>query len=532
MKGPGLAHPRALLCLAAAIVALVPLPGCQPYRPLPTGGLVYAGTTQPNSLSPLTSPDIVSRGAVELVFDGLVDVNERLEIVPALARSWQVSADGLSWTFELRRGVRFHDGTPFTSADVTATYDAILDPGGGSTLPRSDYAGITRVEAPDEQTVRFTLQEPDASLLSKLTVGICAASPRRLAQDGILRTPAPTARCSVGTGPFILQEWRPGQHLLFAANPDYYAGPPGLATLTWEVVPDPASLLVLLQNSEADGALVETPEEAAILTALPSPRAFTAYAVTGGNAQISLQMADDLFQDVRVRQALALALDRRAMLAGLLGGQGILSAGDILPISWAYNPQAAELYPYDPAQARALLEQAGWRPGPDGALTQDRRRLAFTLSTDAGSRLRREIALTVRQQWRQIGADVDVAFVERNTFVVDRVLKGQFQAALLQSSVRVDPDLSRRFHSRAIQSGQNFLGYRNPLLDELLDTALRAPDAAQRAPLYQQAQMLLARDVPQINLFYPTAFYCFRNEIQGLKPSATSLFWNVQEWRR
>jgi peptide/nickel transport system substrate-binding protein len=503
-----------------ALVILMTIPGCGE-RGVATEA-VFGVPTQPNSMDPLTAPDIYSRWATELVYDGLVDVNERLEVVPALAASWEASADGLVWTFNLRRDVRWRDGTLLTAADVLRTYEAILDPSAAMTLPRSDYQGIALVETPDAFTLRFTLRQPDASLLSKLTVGIARPGPARAPASEQTESPE-------GAGPFVLQEWLPGQRLVFAANRGYYGGAPGLDRLTWQVVPDASALLLLLQSDGIDGALVETPQEADRLTAGGKLRA---YPVDGGNLQVSLRLTDPLFQDVRVRRSLALAVNRRGMISGLVQGRGILSAGDILPVSWAFSAAAASVNLYDPAEARRLLLEAGWLPDGDGVLAKDGRRLAFTLFTDTGSQLRREVALVLRQDWQAVGAAVDLQFMDRNTLVVERVLRGRFQAALLQSSARVDPDLSRRFHSRAIASGQNFLGYENPVVDSLLDRALLAPTPASRALLYQEAQMLLARDLPQIDLFYPTLYYVVRADIGGIRPSAMGPFWNVEEWGR
>jgi peptide/nickel transport system substrate-binding protein len=502
------------------LAALVATPGCGVEGV--TREAIFGVPTQPNSMNPLTAPDIYSRWATELVFDGLVDVNDRLEVVPALASSWEVSTDGLVWTFNLRRDVHWRDGTPLVADDVRRTYEAILDPATAMTLPRSDYQGIALVETPDAFTVRMTLRQPDASLLSKLTVGIARPGPARTPGGG----QAPPLE---GTGPFTLEEWLPGQRLVFAANRGYYGGAPGLDRLVWQVVPDPSAMLLLLQTGGIDAALVETPQDADRLT---TDGRLRAYPVDGGNLQVSLRLSDPLFQDVRVRRALALAVNRRGMISGLVEGGGILSAGDILPVSWAFQAEAASVTPYDPAEARRLLAEAGWLSGGDGVVAKEGRRLAFTLTTDTGSQLRREIALVLRQDWQAIGAAVELELVERNTLVVERVLRGQFQAALLQSSVRVDPDLSRRFHSRSMQSGQNFLGYANPVLDSLLDRALLAPTAVTRAPLYQEAQMLLARDVPQVNLFYPTVYYVVRADIGGIRPSAMGPFWNVEEWGR
>lgn len=500
------------------LVAAALLGGCS-VRQAGADSLIYAIAAQPSTLIPLQAVDIVSRWAVELLYDGLVDINDRMEVVPALAERWDVSADGLVYTFHLRSDVRWHDGTLLTAEDVARTYRVLLDPTASVAVPRADYQAIAAVEAPDSGTVVLRLSAPDASLLSKLVLGIA----RETGGSQPARGPA------MGTGPFMLREWQAGDRLVFDRHDAYFAGRPGLRTLTWQVVPDTAAQVLLLEDGGVDGALLTAATDA---QRLMSRQVFRVYAVPGGNLQISLQLANPLFQDVRVRQALALALDRQSMVSGLVGGDGTLSAGDILPISWAYNPAAATVYPYDPAAARELLAQAGWQPGSDGILSKDGRRLSFVLLTDAGDRLRREVALMVRQQWAQVGVETELLFLERTTMVMERVLKGQFDAALLQSSVRADPDLSRRFHSRSISQGQNFLSYRNPALDALLDAALRQSGQAERAALYREAQMVLARDAPQINLFYPTAFLVMRSDVAGVNPSPMSPFWNVQDWRR
>ena len=506
------------------LVVLTAIPGCG-VRGV-SKDVIFGVASQPNSMDPLAAPDIYSRWARELVYDGLVDINDRLEVVPALAASWQLSDDGLTWDFALRHDVRWHDGSALTAGDVRRTYETILDRAAAVTLPRSDFQSIERVENPDDWTVRLVLRQPDASLLTKLTVGIAK---RRSVATTPRQTSGGTAGDLVGTGPFVLEEWLSGERLVFLANRDYYGGAPGLDRLIWQVVPNESSLVVLLQNGGIDGGLVEGPLDADRLVAAGNMRA---YPVSGGNVQVSLRMSDPLFVDARVRRALALAVDRPAMIAGLLNGRGLLSAGDIPPTSWAYSPAAALLNTYDPDQSRALLAEAGWHPDSARVLVRDGKRLAFTLSTDAGSQLRREVALTVRQDWQAIGAAVALEFLERNALLVERVLKGQFQAALLQSSARADPDLSRRFHSRAIASGQNFLGYANPALDALLDQALLLPAPSARALLYGEAQMLLARELPQINLFYPTVYYVVRADIAGIRPSAMGPFWNVGEWGR
>ncbi|MFN2169028.1 MAG: ABC transporter substrate-binding protein, partial [Anaerolineae bacterium] len=484
--------------------------------------VVYGIATQPVRLNPITQPDIVSRWAIELVFDGLVEVDEHLELVPALATSWETSADGLSLTFHLRPGVLWHDGQPFSAADVKFTYDTIRDPATAPTVAKSYYASIAQIETPDEATVIFRLAYPDASLPSKLVTGI---APRHLLEGQDLATTIFNQQ-PVGTGPFRFESWQPDQQLTFVANPDYYSGRPRLGRIVWKFVPDSSSLSLQLLSGEVDGAAVSAPQDLRRFQAAPD---LTVYPVLGGNVQISLQLDNPLFQDRRVRQALAHALDKGAMVQKLMGGAATIATSDILPGTWAYDPEV-NTYPYDPDLARSLLAQAGWLPGSDGVLIRDGRPFHFALLVDAGDDLHRQIAPFIQQQWAEVGVEAEIVFLERNTLIFDRLLPGQFESALLQSSVRADPDLSRRFHSRAIEAGQNFLHYSNPEVDALLDRGLAVQERSERQAIYFEVQRLMAEDLPQIPLFHPQVGYVFRADLTGIRPSSMSPFWNVGAW--
>jgi peptide/nickel transport system substrate-binding protein len=507
-------------CLIVTLALL--LTTCRPGPSTHGDTVIYGVTTQPIRLNPITQPDIVSRWAIELLFDGLVDVDDRLNLVPALATSWETSPDGLVLTFHLRRGVRWHDGQPLTAADVKFTYDTIRDPNAQPTIAKSDYTSIAEIQTPDDSTVVFRLSEPDASLPSKLVTGI---APRHLLEGHDLATAA-FNRQPVGTGPFRLESWQSDRQLTFVANPDYFGGEPRLERIVWKIVPDTSALTLQLLSGEVDGAAVGEPRD---FQRVQESSDLIVYPVLGGCFQISLQLQTPLFQDRRVRQALAYALNKKAMVDKIMAGAAVIATSDILPGSWAYNPEV-NTYPYDPDRARAMLAAAGWQPGPDGTLVKDGQPFRFELLTDAGDQLRKEIVLFVQQQWADVGVQAEVVFLERNALISERLLKGRFEAALLQSSVRADPDLSRRFHSRAIDMGQNFLHYSNPTVDALLDQGLVAQAQADRRASYFELQRLMAEDLPQIPLFYPKTGYAFRADLKEVRPSSMSPFWNAETW--
>ncbi len=511
---------RPVLLFALLLVTAAGI-GCAPAAARPST-IVYGSPYQPNTLNPITAPDIVSRSAIEMIFDGLVRADEKFQLQGELAQSWEVSPDGKEWTFALRQGVRWHDGREFTVDDVKFTYDTVIDPNTKPTVAKSDYAGIKRVEAVDTYTVRFHLSQPNAAFLSKLVLGIV---PKHLLQGQDLATTSFNQQ-PVGTGPFIFESWKQGESLTLKRNPDYFGKVPGVEKLIWKVVPDSNVLALQAISGEVDAAPVLNMRDAN--TVRDSGRMVLRESMEG-NTQISLQLKNPLFQDVRVRRALAYGIDSRALIDRLMQGGAVPATSDILPTSWAYNPDVTT-YPHDPAAAKALLSEAGWQPGPDGVLVRNGQRFEFTLMTDAGHKGREQVMLAVRQDWADLGIDVKAAVQERNSFVSQRVLKGDFDAVLLQSAVQVDPDLTRRFHSASIGNGQNFFNYRNPRVDQLLERGLSASTLQDRKQAYAEVQRILAEDLPQISLFYPKSVYAFKPGIEGVKPSPANLFWNAEDW--
>ncbi|MGE5618976.1 MAG: ABC transporter substrate-binding protein [Sphingomonadaceae bacterium] len=511
-----------LISAIAIVLTLLLASACGQQAATQPRAMVYGTTNQPNTLNPITAPDIVSRSMIEMIFDGLVAADDSFKIRGELATEWQTSADGTEWTFHLRKGVKWHDGKDFTADDVKFTYDTVINPNTKPTVSKADYAAIQRVEVVDPHTVRFRLSRPDAAFLSRLVLGI---APKHLLEGQDLATAAFNSQ-PVGTGPFIFESWSKGESVTLKRNPNYFGTVPKMEKIVWKIVPDSSMLAVQAMNGEVDAAPVFGPSDAATFK---SSSKMTLHEALEGNTQVSLRLTNPLFQDVRVRRALAHAIDTQSLIDKVMLGAAVPATSDIPPTSWAYNPNVPR-YDYDPAKAKALLAEAGWTPGPDGILTKDGRRFQFSIMTYAGNKTQEQVMMAIRQNWADLGMEVKAGVQERNSFVAQTVLKGNFDAALLQSAVQLDPDISRRFHTNSIQNGQNFLNYSNKAVDELLAQGLATNDREKRRQAYAEVQRILAEDLPQISLFHPKTVYAFKPQIQGVKPSSTNLFWNAEEW--
>jgi len=496
----------------------------QPPPTQPAGGTVIWGYLQePSRLNPIVAPDVVTKWLIETIFDGLVAINDKMEIIPELATTWDISADGKVYTFKLRTDVKWHDGKPLTADDVKFTYDSIIDPKQPNTIAKSDYALVDKIEAVDPATVRITLKSANSSFLSKLAVGI---APKALLEGQQLDTAA-FNRKPVGTGAFMVQEWAAGQKVVLVANPNYFRGKPKIDRLIWQVIPDSNVLTVQLVNGDIDGALIIDPKD---LAKFQNNAKYKVYESIGANTYIGFNNENPLFTDPRVRQALNYGLDKKAIIDQIVGGQGIWSTSEILAGTWAYNSNVNK-YEYDPAKAKSLLDAAGWKVGASGVREKEGKPFKFTLLTNAGDKLREGIALFARQQWSDLGVNMDVQFLEANTFINDRVLKSNFEAIFLASSVNVDPDfLSRRWSCAAMQNGNNFLRWCSPDVDKLLAQGIALTAQADRKKVYDQVQQIITDASPIVPIYYPKTLWAFKSTLKGIVPSPINIFWNADQW--
>jgi len=471
-----------------------------------TNTIVVIVESSPVNLDPRVGTDAQSELIDELIFDSLVRKDEHFNVKPSVAERWDIP-DPQTYVFHLRRGIHFHDGRPLTAKDVKWTLDTMRN-GTLITLKGATYKLVDKVEATDDFTLTIHLTEPFSPLLWNLTDGAFGIVPYG-SDKGFNRNP-------IGSGPFRLVRSVPDSEVILERNDVYWGDHPRIERVRFNVVPDTTTRALELRKGSADVAINSlTPDTVNILQhennlqVLRHPGTSLAY--------LAFNLRDPILKDVRVRQALACAIDRGPMLHYLFRDSGRLADSVLPPEHWAYNPEVVH-YSNDPAKANALLDSAGYRRGQDGV----RFHLTMKTSTEETTRL---IAAVLQQQLRAVGVALDIRSFEFATFYTD-VLKGAFQLYSLRwvGYSNQDPDIFEdAFHSASFPPKRANRGhYSNPEVDRLIEEGRRTVDQQKRQQIYAKVQSILARDLPYINLWYMDNVMVHSTRVQNLQlgPSA------------
>jgi len=453
-------------------------------RPPDPAGLTVAVDSGPSSLDPRVGSDEPSRRFQDLVFNALVRTGDDARPVLDLAAAIE-APDPLTLVVRLRPGVRFHDGALLSSADVVDTYRSILD-GRVPSFRRADLERLASIEAPDPSTVIFRLAQPFTPAIANLTVPILRAG-----------TGDDAARRPIGTGPFRLARYRKDEDLLLTRFEQYFEGPAGPGSVRLRIIPSETSRLLELLTGGVDMVVNDLPPDG--VARMRRTPGFRVVSKPGRNAvYMAFNLADPIVGDTRVREAIACAIDREAVVRHLLRGGATLATGLLPPGHWAYNPDV-ERAPHDTARAGRLLDAAG-HPDPDGPGREVRFRVEYKAPS---SDLARQQAAVLQAQLAEVGIGVDIRTYEWATFYED-LKAGRFQIVVSNWTDLSDPDVYRlRFHSAALPpAGLNRGGYRNRAADLLIDAGATATDAAARREIYGRLQAILAVDRPYIVLWH------------------------------
>lgn len=483
------------------------------------GGTYVEGLAgNPQYINPiLCQYNDVDRDLCSLIFNGLTDVNEKGEIVPDLATHWEISEDGLTYTFHLRRDVRWHDGAAFTADDVVFTINSIRNPGFQGVPYLTDLWRTVSVRRIDNYTVSFTLQEPFAPFIDYTTVGILPAHILRNIEAKAL----PQARFNsqpVGTGLFRVEELS-ARHIVLQANPHFYGAKPYLSTVEFRFYPDYESIFGAYERGEIEGISRVLPEDLPKAREHQSLNLFSAR--LSGYTLILLNLNNPntpFFQSKEVRQALFYALDRQKIIDQILDGQGLVVHSPIMPDSWAYD-QNIKKYGYDPAQAKALLDQAGWVDSDgDGIREKEGIRLEFGLLTNDDP-TRVKIIEEITRQWSAVGVKAVPQTSGVSGLIRDFLRPRRYDAILTQwQELPPDPDPYPLWHSTQRQDeGQNYTGFAHREADQIMEEARRTTDQTRRMELYHHFQQIFADEVPALLLYHPVYSYAIDTRVEGVQ---------------
>ena len=495
--------------------------------PVDGDAFVTSSISEPSNLIPFLATDSASHEITALIFNGLVKYDENLKIVGDLAENWEIKEDGLRLIFHLRRNVRWQDGQPFTAEDVKFTYEKLTDPA----IPTpygGDYEKVKSVSVSDPYTVEVLYKEPFSPGLASWSVGIV---PKHLLEkENLLKTDF--IRHPVGTGPYILKKWDTGQSLELRANLDYFEGRPHLERYVYRVIPDQTTNFLELETGGVDMAML-TPLQYQKESDTPFfKKNYQKFRYPSfGYTYLGYNLNHPFFSDKRVRQAIGLAINKKEIIDSVLMGLGKVSTGPFLPGTWAYNPQVKETI-FDPAKARELLKEAGFAAkNSGGILERGGKKFSFTVLTNQGNDQRKMACEIIQKRLREVGIEMKIQSVEWGTFLKEFVDKKNFDAVMLAWQLSRDPDVYDIFHSSKSKPGEfNFISYKNPEVDRLLEEGRRVFPEEERAKIYRRVHEILSEEEPYTFLYVPEALPIVHRRFREVRQAPIGIGHNFIHW--
>jgi len=466
--------------------------------------LTFLIESSPTNLDPRFATDSQSQRIDGLLFSGLLERDNQMNFHGDVAESWS-TPDPLTYVFHMRRGIRFHDGRALTSADVKATFDFIMNPANKSPK-QGALRMVTSVEIPDDATVIFHLRQAYASFSANLIPSAIGIVPANAGAD--------FSRHPVGSGPFRFVRQSQDEEVVLERNPEYFRDAPQVARVRFRVVPDGVVRALELRKGSADLEMSSlSPDIIPVLARQPdlavTDRPGTNFTYLGFNLE------DPILAHREIRQALALATDREALIRYLLHGQAKLAAGALPPVHWAADPNVLQ-YPYTPARAEQVLDAAGFPRKRDGV----RLRLTLKCSTEEQARL---IGAALQEQWRRAGIELELRPLELATLFSD-VAKGNFQITYQRwVGANTDPDFFEYAFSskRFPPDGANRGHYRNAHIDALTDQIRVEMNQEKRKELCSEVQKTLAEDLPYLPMWFNDVVSVHRRSLGALDLPST-----------
>ncbi|MDQ6992127.1 MAG: peptide-binding protein [Mariprofundus sp.] len=492
--------------------------------------LVDASIGDASNLIPMIAGDASSHAIASQLYLSLLKYDSELNLTGQLASSWRVGKDNKSITFHLRKGLTWSDGKPFTSADCAFTLKLIQDKNTQSAY-KSDYALVDHFETPDKLTFIVRYLEPFSPALASWS-SLAILPEHIFSHEDIMHTPL-SRHPKATIGPYQLADWQSQQSILLKANPHYYDGPVWISERLTRIIPDRATQFLELSAGRIDSVG---------LTPIQYQRLFMKRASLKKNynrykyldfvyTYLGFNLKRKPFDDLRVREAIAYAIDRKEILAGVQLGLGETIASPYKPGTYWVN-KALKPRAYHAKKAQALLAKAGWiDTNGDGIVDKNGKPLSFTILTNNGNKQRADAATIMQQRLKKVGIDVNIRLVEWSAFIENFINKRQFDAVILGWSLSPDPDQYSIWHSSQTGPRQfNFLSYHNDKVDHALDAARRTFDRTKRKAYYDLMQAEIYHDLPMVFLFAPYSLPVMNKRIHGIKPAPAGIGYNSEKW--
>jgi len=501
--------------------------------------LRVADISEPDHFNPLLSTMDLVYFLDSLVFSFLIIADDHGKLIGDLAtevptlRNGGISNDGRTYTYHLRRDVRWHDGAPFTAADVKFTWQAVINPN-NNTLHREGYDRIARIDTPDKYTVVLHLKRRYPPLVTRfftpLQEGVKGILPAHLLAGLHDINQIPFNSHPIGTGPFKFSSWERGRRIVLLRNDYYYKGRPKLNEIIFNVIPDDNSVLNAVRVHDID--LVTTPPPVLYEQYKALPDVSVSLAPWNAQNILILNQRRPQLHDLAVRKAISMAIDYNSIISKIEHGVGTIPH-DIVPeqsIGYTNNPS----YRYDPAAARAVLDHAGWRPAPDGIRQKAGQRLDFVIHASAGSANGRLIATFLQPALRAVGMNLDIKMYPYNVIFSHEGPLYTFKYDLADYSLTLPYDPDNLFYYGCdywFPKGENIYGICDAAFDRLEKAGLQTDDPAQRAKLYHQAEREFHNSVgiiPLYNLRRPVAH---NPDLRNFSTApASAPWWNAWQW--
>lgn len=527
----------AAVLLAAGACAGDPDAGGGPESPDGRAVLRVAYPREIDVLNALTSQNLVD---IQFsMVEGLVTTDEHNRYIPVLAREIpteenglvEVNADGtVTMTWPLREGVRWHDGEAFTSEDVCFTWRFVSSEG-SQVYNRDQYLAILDCQTPDPHTAVFTWEGIRGYYAGLFEAILPEHVLGGLSPDEVVNhVPYNRGDALVGTGPFRFAEWRSGEYIRVVRNDDYWRGPryPAIDEIVWSFIPDSNTRLNALKAGQHHFGQIE-PTQVDDMEGVPGYRVHLVSSNTFMHFDLSLntERARALFSDASVRRALFHAIDRQAIADQLMQGAVRVADSPLNPTSPYHNPDVPPTR-YDPEGAVALLEEAGWRPGPDGIRVKDGIRFAFTMLNRAGTADRIAIAQVIQAQLREVGVEVTFETLESAAWT-QRWRSERWEALVSAWFLPADPSITGLY---ACDGPNNMTGFCHPALDEVMEESDRHLDFARRKELLDEAQVMLEETARALPIYYNVVPEVVSTRVENYRGSGTNFgsFWNLWEW--